>query len=172
MATATFTGSRHTTYNTGLDFYLGTMTTALSTAIDIKVIYSGTGLKHYQTKIETEPLPFHKTSWSIVYKKVGGATQLDLARFWSFDIEVPAAGTATMTAIWDIDGTAFQTNTFTTTGTRWRDRIAFAPGARGYLFQQRLKSNTPIHVWKSSIDTVRVGIKGLSRITFPGTPQP
>lgn len=169
IAVETFVGTRHTTFNAGIHFVMGTFT-ALTTAIDVQVAYAGTGLKHYDTKLETEPLPFHKTSWTITYKKIGGASQLDLARFWSYDIEAATAGTATLTSVWDIDGTAFSTNTIVATGGQWRDRIAFPPGARGYDFQQRLKSSIPIHVNSVSLDTVRVGIKGLARASVKGAP--
>jgi len=172
VATETFIGTKREVYRRGLDI---TSALALRTAAyEIDVVYTpigiGAKMKHYDTKFETEPKPFGKKTWSIVYKKVGGATQLDLARFWSFDIETPNSGTATITVAWDIDGDEYQVGTYTTTGSRWRDRIAFNPGARGYLFQQRLLSDTAIHVWKSNIDMIRVGIKGLSRITIPGTP--
>jgi hypothetical protein len=173
VSTETFIGTKRQVYRVGLDV---TSALALRTAAyEIDVVYyavgAGAKIKHYDTQFETEPKPFGKKTWSIIYKKVGGATQLDLARFWSFDIEVPSSGTATITSAWDIDGEEFQIGTFTCTGTRWRDRIAFEPGARGYLFQQRLYSSTAVHVWKSNIDIMRVGIKGLSRQTIPGTPQ-
>lgn len=171
VSTETFVGTKRQVYRVGLDV---TSALALRTAAyEVDVTYHSVGagakIKHYDTKFETEPKPFGKKTWSIIYKKIGGATQLDLARFWSFDIE--AQGTATVTSVWDIDGEEFQTNTFTISNTRWKDRIAFEPGARGYLFQQRLLSGSNVHVWKSNIDMIRVGIKGLSRVTVPGTPN-
>jgi hypothetical protein len=132
---------------------------------------STTNFKHYRNEdeFEFEPKPFNKTTWLVTYKKVGGATQLDMARFYSLEAE--GTGTYTLTAVWDLDGTAFTTNTLTMTGREYRDRVAFPPGARGYIFQQRVSSTTPFRVWKSNLDIEQIGVKGLSRRTFVGTPD-
>jgi hypothetical protein len=172
LSTATFTGTNRTVFNVGLD--VNTSIALQTSAYEVDVVYHAVGasakVKHYDTKFETEPKPFGKTTWSITYKKVGGATQLDFARFWSFDIESTAV--STITSIWDIDGTAFSTNTYTlATATRWHDRVPFPPAGRGYLFQQRLLASSNIKVWKSNLDILRTGIKGLSRVTLPGTPN-
>lgn len=171
-STATFTGTNRTTFNIGLD--VDTSIALRTAAYEVDVVYTAVGagavMKHYNTGFETTAKPFGKKTWSITYTKVGGATQLDLARFWSYDIEASTSGTATFTNIWDIDGVAFSTETFTLTGRHWQDRRAFPPGGRGYLFQQRLLSDTDIMVWKSNLDTLRVGIKGLTRVTTPGSP--
>jgi hypothetical protein len=168
LATATFTGTHRTTFNHGLD--LDSSLVLTNPASVLRAVYTGTDLKHYSTQFETTPNPFGKKTWSILYKKIGGASQLDLARFWSCEIE-PISGTATITSIWDIDGTAFHTNTLTFTRQEWRDCIPFPPGGRGQLFQQRLLSDVNIFVHKSNMDVMQVGIKGLTRRTIPGTPQ-
>jgi hypothetical protein len=172
LSTATFTGTYRHIYPVGLDV---NNVMVLQTASTLHVDYYAVGattsrIKHYNTAFETTPKPFGKSTWAISYKKVGGASQLDHARFWSYDIEAPNT-IATITSIWDVDGLAFTTNTFTVVGRQWRDRIPFPPGARGQLFQQRLISNTPIMVWRSNLDTMRVGIKGLSRSSIAGTPN-
>lgn len=163
VSTATFTGTLKKVFETGLP--------NITTGKTLKATYaSSTGdFKHYRTAWETEAKPFGKKTWVVTYKKIGGATQLDLARF--FDLEVEPQGTATITSVWDVDGTAVQTNTLTYTAREWRDRIPFGPGVRGYLFQQRITSDVPVHVWRSSVDAQRVGVKGLARITIRGTPE-
>ena len=169
--TATFIGTRRTTFSVGLDLNLSSISPQV--AVDVKVVYGAVGasavLKHYDTKFETETQPFGKKTWLIRYQKLGGASQLDIGRFFALDIE--PEGTATITSFWDVDGVAAATNTLTFTAREWRDRISFPPEARGYNFQQRLVGAQNFKVWKSSLDMVRVGIKGLARITVPGTPE-
>jgi hypothetical protein len=166
ISTATFTGSDKSIFTIGLDVN-ASMT--LQTATILEAYYTGAGFKHWNTEYETEQRPFGKSTWSIVYKKVGGATQIDLARFWSFDVE--AQGIGTFTSIWDVDGTATHTQTFTVSGREFRDRIAFPAGVRGQLFQQRILSTGNIHVHRVNIDMERVGVKGFTRNTYVGTPQ-
>ena len=173
LATATFIGTNRRVFRHGLD--VSASIVLQSSAYEVDIVYTAIGtnvkMKHYDTKFETEPKPFGKKTWAITYKKIGGASQLDMARFWSYDIEASGTGTATFTSIWDIDGTATLTNIVSTSGRRWKDRVAFPPGCRGYLFQQRLLSDTDIFVWKSNLDMMREGIKGLSRASIPGTPN-
>lgn len=131
---------------------------------------------------EFEPKPYDKTTWLVTYKKLGGITQLDLARFYAMDIEAPLG--AVLTNTWIIDGAVFSTNTFvlsslnagenysTNVARMYADQIPFPPGGRGYLFQQQLTSTSPFKVWRSNIDIDRVGVKGLSRVTLNGTPSP
>ena len=175
--TTTFTGTIRTTYNVGIDLNASN-SVALQTATAVEVRYSSTApavFKHYTTTIETEPKPFGKTSWAISYKKTGGASQIDMARFWAVDIEVPpSAPTVLMTSTWDIDGQgtfAINTFTFSNTGRIYVDRIPFPPGGRGRLFQQRISFNTPCKVWRSSLDEEHIGVKGLARATVNGTPM-
>jgi hypothetical protein len=166
ISTATFVGTRHSTFHVGVDF---TPAVAPQKAIDLRVVYTAlTVLKHYDTKFETEAQPFGKTSWLIRYNKLGGASACDLAR--QFDLDVEVTGTATLTSYWDVDGATLATNTLTFTGRQWEDAIAFPPGLRGFNFQQRIVATMPFKVWKSSLDLLRVGLKGLGRITIPGTP--
>lgn len=167
LTTATFTGFERKSYNVGLDV---NSSIVLNTATTLRAIYTGTSFKHYSTQFETTPKPFGKTTWSVAYKKVGGASQLDIARFWSIDLE-PLSGTATITSIWDMDGSPFHTNTLTFTGREFRDVISFPPGGRGKIFQHRLISSTPIHVYESDLDVLQVGIKGLVRRGYKGKPQ-
>jgi hypothetical protein len=170
VSTATFTGTNRTVFNVGLDVdtTIALRTVAYEMDVTYHAIGSGAKLKHYDTKFETVPKPFGKKTWSVTYRHFGGATQLDLARFWSYDIE--CVGTATFTSIWDLDGEVFQTSTHTLTGREWADRIPFEPGARGYLFQQRLLSDVDIKVHKVNLDIMQVGIKGLSRRSYSGSP--
>jgi hypothetical protein len=168
LTTHTFTGNHRQRYNVGLDV---TNALVLQDAKTLRVIYSSTTpFKHYSTDFETETDPYSKTTWSVTYKKIGGATQLDMARYWSIEL-TPSSGTATITAMWDVDGRTYHTDTLTFTSHEWRDRIPFPPDGRGYLFQLRLLSNSNVTVHKSSLDVVQVGIKGLVRHTLPGTPN-
>jgi hypothetical protein len=171
VATATFVGTRMQTYNEGLDVDVAL---ALREAKDISVQYNGfpTGqrFKHYKTDFELDAKPFGKKTWAITYVKQGGATQLDEPRFYAYDIEA-TTGTATVTAIFDVDGVAYETATWTIPPTRsWVDRQAFFPGMRGQLFQHRLRSNQDFYVWALTMDAERAGVKGLSRVSYKGTP--
>lgn len=179
IATATFTGTIREMYNVGMD---APLTALLGTATAVEVRYSGQGgqgigglgFKHYRTEIESEPKPFGKSTWAYSYKKIGGASQTDMARFWTFDVEVPTGPNVTMTSVFDIDGLlGFSTNTMTlTNGIRnYVDRIPFPPGGRGRLFQHRLSFSAPVKMWRSTIDTEHIGAKGVSRTTINGTPQ-
>lgn len=147
----------------------------------VQAFYSsaaGTPFKYYDTTFEFEPKPFEKLTWLVTYKKLGGVTQLDMARFYAMDIE--GTLTATVTNTWIIDGVVFSTDTFTVSaanageptgvGRLYADQIPFPPGARGYLFQQQMQSAQPFRVWKAHLDIDRVGVKGLSRVTLAGTP--
>lgn len=175
VSTFTFTGSIREIYNVGVD---APSTVYLQTATAVEVRYSGngqgTGFKHYRTEIESAPKPFGKTTWAFSYKKIGGASQIDMARFYSVDVEVPTGASVTGTFVWDIDGlTGFSTNTLTfAAGTRtYIDRIPFPPGGRGRLFQNRITFSGAVKVWRSTIDTEHIGAKGVARTTIAGTPQ-
>jgi len=171
VTSATFTTTPRRTFEIGLP--------NLTTGKSLKAVYScATGsFKHWRTAFEIEQKPFYKKTWSIYYKKLGGATQLDMARFWEFDIETEASGfstnTATVTATWIADGTAVLTNTFTMgTGARtYTDRISFPPGIYGYLFQVQVTSDQDIHVWRANMEIEAIGVKGFRRLTLSGTPQ-
>ena len=173
ISTATFTGSIREIFNVGID---ASTTVALQTATAIEARYGNvTGtqlLKHYKTEIEVEPKPYGKSSWAITFRKIGGASQIDVARYYTLDIEVPPASTATVTAIWDIDQqNGFTTNTYTfTAGRNYEDLVPFPPGGRGRLFQERIISDTPIKVWRSILYEERVGVKGFTTTAVVGKP--
>lgn len=168
LASSTFTGSTQQFYTVGLDL---DGSNALETASRWEAVYSGGPFKHYETNVETEAKPFGKSVWSFAYTKSGGATQLDMPRFWSIDAE--AAGTATFTYFWDIDSQQFTTGTLVLTGgPQWIDRIPFPPGGRGRLFQFRFQGGANnVKVGKVNLDFVQEGIKGLARRENDGTPQ-
>lgn len=178
IVTNTFTGNIRETYNVGLELLTGVAQALIGSATALEARYSGAGgttlFKHYQTAFESEAKPFGKTSWSRVYEKSGGISQIDMARFWSIDVELPVSSpTVLMTSIWDIDGLpGFSTNTFTLTqaGRTYIDRIPFPPGGRGRLFQQKITFSTPARVWRSTLDEEQVGAKGVARKTLNGTP--
>lgn len=173
LATATFTGTIRESYNVGME---AVTSTALQTATTVELRYSGAGgtglFKHYTSAIESSPKPFGKLTWAFEYKKTGGASQIDLARFWAIDVETPPSTTVLMTSIWDIDGQpGFSTNTLTLTNQRtYIDRIPFPPGGRGRLFQQRIAFSAPSKVWRTTIQQEHIGVKGLSVITVNGNP--
>jgi hypothetical protein len=164
--TAFFQGTRQLNYETGVDF------TNIPFAPNVKAntvwaIYNaaipGQVFKHYATDYIVEPSPSQKLSWMINYTKIGGASQIDMARWWDLDIECAANGT--ITSYWDTDfGTAICTNTIAVTqGRQWIDRISFPPGVFGRLYQQRMECNVPCQVWSSNLDLVPVMIKGATR---------
>lgn len=168
ISTLTFTGNGRQKFNASLE--LNTLT--IRTASFVEVDYSAATLfKHYQTQIEAEAKPFGKTQWTINYRKIGGATRVDLGRFWALDAEVVSGGTATLTNIWTVDGIETQTNTVVFSGRQFTDMIPFGPGFRGYLFQNKIISNVPVHIWSSRIDLQQVGAKSVSIRQVSGTPQ-
>lgn len=178
ILTSTFTGTIRETYNVGIELIDGVTQQLVGSATALEVRYSGSPstavFKHYHTSFETDPKPFGKLSWSRVYEKSGGISQIDMARFWSIDVELPLdASTTLMTSIWDIDGLpGFTTNTFTFTqaGRTYIDRIPFPPGGRGRLFQQKITFSAPARVWRSTLDEEQIGAKGVTRKTLEGTP--
>lgn len=151
----------------------------VTTGKNIQSKYSGGPFRYYDTKYEQEAKPFGKLTWLVTYKKAGGVTQADMARFYAMDIE--GLSTHTITSTWIIDGSSFTTNTLTFGGSdsgegagvvrNYMDQVPFPPGARGYLFQQQCTSSSPFKVWRSSLDIDRIGIKGLSRVTLNGSPS-
>lgn len=173
VATATFTGTIREMYNVGID---DPAIVQLQTATAIEARYGNvTGsqlLKHYKTEIETEPKPFGKTTWAITFRKIGGASQIDVARYYTIDVEVPPGTTAVCTAVWDIDQQiGFTTNTFTfTSGRNFLDLVPYPPGGRGRLFQERLTFTTPVKVWRSILYEERVGVKGFTTTAVVGKP--
>lgn len=179
IATGTFTGTIREMFQVGID---DPTVVTLQTATAIEARYgsvTGTGLlKHYKTEIETEPKPFGKTTWAITFRKIGGASQIDVARYHTIDVEVPPlgpfnlTGSATVTTIWDIDQQiGFSTNTFTfVEGRSYEDLIPFPPGGRGRLFQERVISSIPIKVWRSILYEERVGVKGFTTTAVVGRP--
>jgi hypothetical protein len=113
--------------------------------------------------------PFRKVGWSFHYKKLGGASQLDMGRFWSMYAD--ANDTSVGTYWWDLDGQNFHTGTLTfTAGYQWFDRIPLPPGARARLFEFRLLVPDTIKVENVNIDLAQEGIKGLTRRGQQGTP--
>jgi len=166
ISTSTFTGTDRQGYNIGVDL---SAAMALQTGSIIEAYYTGTNFKHYDTQYELEAKPFGKKTWLTKYSKVGGATQLDMARWWSYDIE--PVGTATITSIWDVDGTGTHTQTITCASRIWVDQIPFPPGVRFYNIQHRMLSTGNFRVWKDNVDIERQGIKGFTRTTVVGKPE-
>jgi hypothetical protein len=173
IATASFTGTIREIFNVGID---NPSMIVLQTATAIEARYGNvTGtqlLKHYRTEIETEPKPFGKETWSIAFRKIGGASQIDIARYFTLDVEVPPFENAVVTVIWDIDQQqGFSTNTFTfANGRNYLDLVPFPPGGRGRLFQERISSTVPIKVWRSILYEERVGVKGFTTTAVVGKP--
>jgi hypothetical protein len=149
------------------------------TLVGTNFVSAPTSFRHYNTNFEFEAKPYGKLAWLVTYKKAGGASQADMARYYAMDLEGMENGTVTNS--WIIDGTLFSTDTLIfgsnsdagENGVRVRnymDRVPFPPGARGYLFQQEITSTQPFKVWRASLDFDRIGLKGLSRVTQNGSP--
>ena len=177
LQTNTFTGNRRQWFTVGLDLNTS-QDYILNTGSRWEVVYSCAAnqqFKHYDTKMESDVEPFRKISWSFHYRKIGGATQVDLARYWSAftDVEdIPDYDPILGTYWWDIDGQNFNTGTLTfSNGHEFTDRIPFPPGARGRLFEFRLYAPSTIKVHNVNIDMMEEGIKSLTRRGHPGTPQ-
>lgn len=156
---------------------------------NVSAIYnSSQSFRHHDTNFEFEPKPFGKLTWLVTYRKAGGASQADMARFYAMDVEGTASMTITNT--WIIDGSVFSTNTLVFNASEfwdggsdageegaqrvrnYMDQIPFPPGGRGYLFQQQMTSAQSFQVWRASLDFDRIGVKGLSRVTANGSPSP
>lgn len=167
ITTATLTGNRRTTYETTLELD-GSNETRF--AREVAVTYTGASLKHYNTVVEAEPQPFGKTQWVVDYTKAGGASRLDMLRAFSMDIEA-VSGTATVTSIWEADGTAYGTSTLTCSTREWQDKLPVPPGMRGYLFRQRVTASAAVQVHASAIDAIQYGVKGAVRRSYAGTPR-
>ena len=175
IQTSTFTGNRRQWFTVGIDLE-ATNDYVLQTGSRWEAVYScSTGqFKHYDTKMESDVEPFRKIYWSFHYRKIGGATQVDLARYWSAftDVEDTLNEPILGTYWWDIDGETFTTGTLTfADGHEFTDRIPFPPGARGRLFEFRLYAPTTIKVHDVNIDLMEEGIKALTRRGHPGTPD-
>lgn len=167
---STFTGNRRQWFTVGIDLET-TNNFALFTGSRWEAVYSGTAqFKHYDTKLESDISPFKKATWSFHYKKLGGATQLDMGRFWSAYVDVPV-GPIVGTYYWDIDNAPFVTGTLTfAQGRSWTDRISLPPGARGRLFEFRLYGPNNLEVYNVNMDMALEGIKGLTRRGKSGAP--
>lgn len=162
IMTQTFTGNVPNIFEVGLP--------NLTVGKTLKAVYqSTTPFKHWMTHFETDAKPFYKTTWNIIYRKFGGATQLDMLRFYELDVE--STNTSTITSTWFVDGTVFQTDTFTNIGRTYYDRVPFAPGGFGYLMQQELTGSTPFHCWSNRLEIEKIGVKGYPVVGINGTPQ-
>jgi len=176
LETATFTGNRRQWFTVGIDLNTNA-DYVLNTGSRWEVVYScgaNSQFKHYDTKMESDVEPFRKISWSFHYRKIGGADQIDLGRFWSAftDVEDTLDEPILGTYWWDIDGVNFNTGTLTfANGHQFTDRIPFPPGARGRLFEFRLYAPSTIKVHNVNIDLMEEGVKGLTRRGHPGNPQ-
>jgi hypothetical protein len=168
VSTATFTGTLKKVFEVGLpNVTTGKTLQAFYSSSNVFKVYES--LEKYP-QVELEPKPYTKTTWLVTYKKAGGVTQMDMARFYAMDLEGPIGATATCT--WLADSVPVVTNTLTLTQSRqYFDVISFPPGVRGYLFQEQVTSSAPIKVWRSNLDVERIGVKGFSRVTYNGTPQ-
>ena len=166
ISTATFGGGVRKVFHVALDLD-ATYQVQAGHTLDIRYDSSYV-FKHYDTKVETEEKPFGKKQWAMTYKKIGGATNLDLLRYWHLDAE--AEGTATITSVWDVDGTSTNTQTLELVGRQQLSYMSFPPGVRSRICQVRLWSSQDFEVYKSSLDIMRVGVKGFSRMSIPGTP--
>lgn len=178
LQTNTFTGNRRQWYTVGIDLNPANNEFVLNTGSRWEATYScnaASQFKHYDTKMESDTEPFRKISWSFHYRKIGGATQIDLGRYWSAFTDVqgqPNDASIVGTYWWDIDGHEFNTGTLTfVSGHEFTDRIAFPPGARGRLFEFRLSAPATIKVHNVNIDLAEEGIKNLTRRGHPGTPE-
>lgn len=169
LMTASFTGTVRHTYETALP--------NITTGKTLKAVYtSSVGFKNWRTHFEIDPKPFYKNAWNVIYRKIGGATQLDMARFW--EIEVETTNTTTITNTWYADGVI--TDTFTITnppGHFYYDRQPFPPGVFAYLMQNAITATdsngnpAPFHLWNTRLEMERIGVKGFSPISIPGTPE-
>ena len=165
LMTASFTGGVRHAYEVGLP--------NITVGKTIKTVYSSTvPFKYWRSHIEADPKPFYKNTWNVIYKKPGGATQLDLARFFQLDVETES-NTASLTCTWYADSNIISTNTFVLGSfTRtYFDRVSFPPGGFGRLFQLAISADQPFHYWHAPLDIERIGVKGFSRtIMLDGTP--
>lgn len=172
VQTATLTGTHKQVYNIGVDTSqsLGPLSTA-TTAVVVYRASAGNYMKHYDTKLEVDPKPFGKLTWSVAYKRIGGSRRLDHAQHWSADIEVEGGGTATITSHWYCDQRLYSTATLVISGREWREWIPMPPDGRGYLFEQRVYGSAPFRMWRSTLDVLTEGAKGVARATYIGTPN-
>lgn len=176
IQTATFSGNRKQWFTVGIDLNTNA-DYVLNTGSRWEATYSCAAtnqFKIYDTKMDSDVEPFRKVSWSFHYRKIGGASQVDLARYWSAftDVEdVTHDGPIVGTYWWDIDGQNFTTGTLQfTNGHEFTDRIAFPPGARGRLFEFRLYAPATIKVHNVNVDMMEEGIKALTRRGRQGSP--
>jgi hypothetical protein len=169
ISTQTFVGTDRQAFVTGLEL---DASQHVQEASRLTVLYfSPTAFKHYATNFEAEPNAFGKKTWAIFYKKVGGASQLDIGRFWEISLHQASTNTSTVTYAWDVDESVVSTGTLTFTGHQFQDRIAFPPGVRGYEYRLRLSGSVPFRVEGAGLDTLQIGVKGLVRRMFKGTPN-
>jgi len=171
MMTSTFSGNRRQWFTVGMDLNPALNEYLLNTGSRWEAVYSGTTqFKHYETRLDTDIEPLRKIYWSFHYKKIGGATQIDLARYWSIFCDIDSATPVPGTYWWDIDGEVFHTGTLTLgSGHQFIDRIALPPGGRGRLFEFRFYAPATVKVHHVNVDLSEVGIKGLTRRGNDGT---
>src|SRR5262249_52495107 len=164
----TFTGSGRQRYEVGLD--LDSLQSLNEGRVWEARYSSSNPFKHYGTELESEAWPYKKNVWAFSYQKLGGASQVDVPRFWSLEYDAPSL--ATCTAWWDVDGAALSTQTLTlTAGNGFLDRLALPFKGRGRLFQCRLRFDVPCGVAAVNVDLLQEGIKGLTRRGKPGSPR-
>lgn len=177
IQTSTFTGNRQQWFTVGIDL-VGTNNYVLQTGSRWEAVYScgaNSQFKHYETKMDSDADPYRKVYYSFNFRKLGGASQLDLAKFWSLEAVVPDTtnhAPIVGTYWWDIDNVNFNTGTLTLEeGNQFYDRIPFPPGARGRLFQFRFYAPYTVKVQHVNIDLMEEGIKSLTRRGHPGSPE-
>lgn len=174
LTTQTFTGNRQQWFTVGIDL---TTNYALETGSRWEAVYScSTGqFKHYETKMDSDTDPFRKIYYSFNYRKLGGASQIDLAKFWSLEVNTPdTTNNAPIvgTYWWDIDNVNFSTGTLTLEeGNQFYDRISFPPGARGRLFQFRMYAPATVKIGHVNLDLAEEGVKGLNRVGHGAKPD-
>ena len=182
IQTSTFTGNRRQWFTVGIDLepqsnyalFTGSRWEARYTC-DTSGTSSNQQFKHYESKMDSDEEPFRKIYYSFHYRKIGGATQVDLCRYWSMfsDIEDTANNTPVLaTCWWDIDGKNFNVTTLTlSSGHQFTDRIAFPPGGRGRLFEFRCYVPASVKIHNVNVDLMEEGIKSLTRRGHPGEPE-
>ena len=79
----TFVGNIKQSYVVGIDEDTA-LNLRVGTALEVRYnAGNNTPFKHYSSNIESDPKPFGKLSFSISYRKIGGASQINFVRFFS-----------------------------------------------------------------------------------------